>query len=227
MSRVVRKPLVVGAAGAVATLLVWLLAYRVDPTRAADGRLYRAFYRRDTPAVDAVASLFTLWFNLLPYAALAAGVCLHALARRGLRGAVTIVAILLGANLVTQALKHLTAAPRPWSLTADGHVVDPVSWPSGHVTAVTALAVCAVLCAPPVRQRLVALVGGAWAVAVAVGVVLLGWHMPSDALGAFGVVAAVAGTTIGALRAVEARRPAGAQRHEDLGPPRVAVREPV
>lgn len=210
----------------VAILLVWLLAYHVDATRVADGDLYGALRARGKPVPEVLGNLLAFWMSPLPYAAIVAGVCLHALSRRGMPGALAAAAILVGSNVVTQALKHLTAAPRPWSRTASGYVVDPISWPSGHTTAAVALTVCVVLAAPPGRRLLVGAIGAVYAFGVGAAVVVLGWHMLSDVVGAVAVVAAVAGVTVALLRSFEARRPAVRGPREDLGV-RVAAREPV
>ncbi len=203
-------PLLAAAGGLLAAPLVWLLAYHADVGRTVDGELYRRLGASDTRAVDAVGTVITLPFSEAAYVLVVAVVVLHAWTRRGSRGALASGTILIGANLVTQVLKHVTAVDRPWVRLADGHGIDAVSWPSGHATASAALLAAAVLAAPPARRRLVALLGAAYAAAVALAVVWMGWHAPSDVLGAWAVVAAVTGVTVAALRLSEARWPARA-----------------
>ena len=58
-----------------------------------------------------------------------------------------------------------------------------LSYPSGTVTAVAALAAGAVLVAPRMAKLAVALLGGAATASVCVAVVILRWHYPTDALG--------------------------------------------
>jgi len=64
------------------------------------------------------------------------------------------------------------------------------SFPSGHVTIVTA-SVIALLAVAPVTARLpVALVGASFVACVAGSVVAAGWHRPSDAIGGLGLALA-------------------------------------
>jgi membrane-associated phospholipid phosphatase len=58
-----------------------------------------------------------------------------------------------------------------------------LSYPSGTVTAVAALATAAFLVVPRFAKLLVAMAGGAVIVAVCAAVVALRWHYPTDALG--------------------------------------------
>ncbi len=81
------------------------------------------------------------------------------------------------------------------------------AWPSGHATAAMSLALAAVLVAPPRRRPLAAAGGGAFAVAVPFGVLVLGWHQPSDVLAGY-LVAGI--WTLAVLTALWAR-PAAAR----------------
>lgn len=58
-----------------------------------------------------------------------------------------------------------------------------LSYPSGTVTAVAALAAAAFLVVPRFAKPLVAVAGGVVVVAVCAAVVVLRWHYPTDALG--------------------------------------------
>lgn len=58
-----------------------------------------------------------------------------------------------------------------------------LSYPSGTVTAVAALAAAAFLVVPRVAKPVVAVAGGIIVVAVCAAVVVLRWHFPTDALG--------------------------------------------
>jgi membrane-associated phospholipid phosphatase len=97
--------------------------------------------------------------------------------------------IVLGADLTTALLKQALAAPR----------LDPVlgwaqvsgnAFPSGHTTAAFAMAVAWILFVPPRWRRPVAAVGLILASLVALGVVVLRHHFPSDVLGGLLVVSA-------------------------------------
>ncbi len=128
-----------------------------------------------------------------------------ALVRRRPRHAAAMGAIVVGANLTTQLLKPLLAAPRP--IGVSGLFIDAASWPSGHATAAMTLVLCAVLAAPGRRRPLVAALMAAFAIAVCYSFLALHWHYPSDVLGGFLVAAtwALAGAAV--LLWAEARWP--------------------
>jgi len=104
--------------------------------------------------------------------------------------AVAAAATVVGANVTTQALKH-------WLVRPDLLGLDSVnSFPSGHVTVVASLAAGALLVMPRRAQPTVAVLGVVATAVTAVATVALGWHRPSDVIGAVGVVtawAAIAG----------------------------------
>lgn len=91
--------------------------------------------------------------------------------------ALAIVGIVGAANLTTELLKPVLSGPIP----GGGPVI--LGFPSGHVTAVAALALCAVVAVRPgLLRALVGIVALALTVATAGAVVILGWHYPSDAV---------------------------------------------
>jgi len=102
------------------------------------------------------------------------------------RGArvVTGVALVLGAELVTQVLK--AGLVRPDAAASN-------SLPSGHVTFVAAMGVALVLVVPRALRPLAALAAVAATGVAGVTVILVGWHRPSDVVAALGVVAATTG----------------------------------
>jgi membrane-associated phospholipid phosphatase len=118
-----------------------------------------------------------------------------ALVRRRPRLALVVAAVPVASALSAEALKLLTAAPRGTD------VVEPASWPSGHVTAMTSLALCLILVAPPRLRPLAAALAWIGTVGIAYSVTITGAHMPSDALA--GVLLAGMWTALGvaALRA--------------------------
>jgi membrane-associated phospholipid phosphatase len=104
--------------------------------------------------------------------------------------AVAAAATVVGANVTTQALKHWLVRPDLLGLDAAN------SFPSGHVTVVASLAAGALLVMPRRAQPTVAVLGVVATAVTAVATVALGWHRPSDVIGAVGVVtawAAIAG----------------------------------
>jgi membrane-associated phospholipid phosphatase len=105
---------------------------------------------------------------------------------------------------MTQALKHALAQPRLVDWLGSNQVGD-ASWPSGHATAAMALALAGVLAARPGHRRAAVVAGAVFAGAVAVAVLALAWHFPSDVLGGFLVAAAWA---LGVLAGLEVLEPA-------------------
>lgn len=125
-----------------------------------------------------LASFVTGLIQPAPYVLLAAVPVIVSLWRRRPIVALAIVGIIVGANVTTELLKPLLGTQ-----LQGGGPVNPGSFPSGHVTAATALALCMVLAAPVGVRKFVALAGAAFVAAVGSSVVMLGWHYPSDAAG--------------------------------------------
>jgi membrane-associated phospholipid phosphatase len=82
-----------------------------------------------------------------------------------------------------------------------------LSYPSGTVTAVTALATAAFLVVPRFAKPLVAVAGGAIVVAVCAAVVVLRWHYPTDALGGVCVGAGAVFAVDGLLQSIRNQQP--------------------
>jgi len=82
-----------------------------------------------------------------------------------------------------------------------------LSYPSGTVTAVTALAAAAFLVVPRFAKPLVAVAGGALVVAVCAAVVVLRWHFPTDALGGVCVGAGAVFAVDGLLLSISNQQP--------------------
>jgi membrane-associated phospholipid phosphatase len=96
-------------------------------------------------------------------------------ARDWVRGVACAVAPMAAVLVVQEVAKPLV----------DRHLgaTGGASYPSGTVTAVTALATAAVLVAPRLLRAIAALVGGVVVAGTCVAVVVLRWHYPTDALG--------------------------------------------
>jgi len=97
--------------------------------------------------------------------------------------------IVLGADLTTALLKQALAAPRVDPVLGWAQVGDN-AFPSGHTTAAFAMAVAWTLFAPPRWRLPVAAASLILASLVALGVVVLRHHFPSDVLGGLLVVCA-------------------------------------
>jgi hypothetical protein len=84
-----------------------------------------------------------------------------------------------------EVLKHVL----PWRvLVPDDAMLDSGfqtnTYPSGHTTVVTSLALSLVLVSPSRWRPWLAIAGGCISATFATGVLFVGWHRPSDALGA-------------------------------------------
>ncbi|MBA2561001.1 MAG: phosphatase PAP2 family protein [Propionibacteriales bacterium] len=107
-----------------------------------------------------------------------------AVARRRRALAAGALAIVAGANLTTQGLKNVVLT-RP-----DYGYGSRNSFPSGHITVIASLVLAALLVMPRGARWLVQL-GGSLGVAVTgVGLVVAGWHRPSDVVAGLGVTLA-------------------------------------
>ena len=173
--------------------LIWIASFHLTSLRRADHELDLAFYDltyRYYPAhPNAAFSFLVSICDPWPYLLLGGLVIAFALARRQLHAAWAAGIVLIGANLTTLALKALVPEPHAAALLVGVPRVPYPRWPSGHTTAAMALAVSVVLVAPARLRLASAAAGGAFAALVAVGVLVLGSHQPSDVLGAFPVAA--------------------------------------
>lgn len=199
-------------AGACAGLLAldWFAAFHIGFFERADQSIYLQFGGLRTHAgLYSLAGRFVLLFEPNPYVYLVLAVLVIALLRGRPRIVLAVGAIILGANLTTELLKHLVAAPRAGSVFAGGVSWIPAhSWPSGHSTAVMSLVLASVLAVPARLRPAVAALGAALAVAVGYSLLARLVHYPSDVLGGFLVAAVWALGAVAALVAVERRRPA-------------------
>jgi membrane-associated phospholipid phosphatase len=208
-----RKALIGAAGGTGLLVLVWFFAYHVNIAERADRSILRGFAGLSRHRLDDVTSFIAHLCDPKPYVFLAAVPVVVALLRRRPRVAVTVGLIMLAANTTTQYLKPLLAAPRQ---PAFGLLKwDAGTWPSGHATAVMALALCMVIAASPRWRPYVGAAMAAFAIAVVYSFLELGWHFPSDVLGGF--LVATIWTLLGAaaLWTLEARRP---ERNRELSP---------
>ena len=121
----------------------------------------------------------------VPTVALAVAVLAGTAIARGRAGrAVGVVALVLGAQLVTQLLKAGLVRP---------DAAEDNSLPSGHVTLVASLGLALVLVVPRLLRPVAALAAVAVTGVAGVATMVAGWHRPSDVVAAVGVVVATAG----------------------------------
>ena len=111
-----------------------------------------------------------------------------ALLRDRPRAAVAAFVVVAGANVSAQLLKRALGAADPLGgETARRDVGDFLAgaFPSGHATAALSLGLALVLVSPTRLRRPAAAVAVAYGVGVGIATVALGWHFPSDVVGAF------------------------------------------
>jgi membrane-associated phospholipid phosphatase len=201
-----RRALYGAACGGGLLILTWVLAFHVGVFERADQSVYSGFGGLKRPHVDPVALWIAKLCDPQPYVYLTGIPVLIALLRRRPRLALTVAAIMVGANVTTQLLKPLLAEPRAASLFGGHAPVGPVSWPSGHATAAMSLALCFVLAAPGRLRPAAAALGAVFAVAVSYSFLTLGWHYPSDVFGGFLVAGTWTLLGVAALSAVYGKR---------------------
>ena len=174
--------LLVAGLCAVGLVLTWVFAELVPATHVRDAIALYDFTRLDRPFVEIPAN--ALLDLLEPPFFITWAIVLVVIALRQGRGRVALaVALVLGlAPLSAELLKPLVAHSH--AQIAPVYITD-ASWPSGHATAATTLALCAVLVAPPARRRFVGIVGLTLVAAVGCALLILAWHMPSDVLGGY------------------------------------------
>lgn len=144
------------------------LAYQGrDATRTRAGRRSERLLRSVT--VSSLAML-TLAFMLV------------SLARRRWRLALAVVVAIGGAIVTTELLKHIVFV-RPVYPGIGGF--DLNSYPSGHATIGTSLALALVMVSPQRWRWFAGIVAVFITAAFGFGVLVTGWHRPSDVLGAY------------------------------------------
>jgi membrane-associated phospholipid phosphatase len=182
---------------------LYLAAFVVPLTAHADQHVYDAFFSLQTDRTGTYAGYVAAFFDRAPYGLAVLALTVAALALGERRKAVAVVAVCAGANVTTQVLKLVTAAPREplW--------MQQASWPSGHLTAAASLALCVVLVAPP-RLRIYAAGASALGVlATAYSILIIGSHHPSDVVGGMLMAAAWTAAGVAGLDAAERRWPSG------------------
>lgn len=133
------------------------------------------------------------YVSIAAVAIVAAGAVALALMRGEVRLAVAALAVIGGANLTTQLLKHAVLERAEYA----GGIVAHNSLPSGHTTVIAA-ALGALCLVSPTWLRPVVLTAGSFAVVLTgASTVVAGWHRPADVLAA--VMVCLAWTAVAAL----------------------------
>ncbi len=114
--------------------------------------------------------------------------------RRRIDLAIGAALLVLGANITTRLLKMRLDRPE-----LDGFPA-PNSFPSGHTTAAASVAFAMVLVLPHAIRGMVALIGAAYVMVIAVATVWAEWHRPSDTIAALLVALAWGALVVTVLR---------------------------
>ncbi|MGO9499640.1 MAG: phosphatase PAP2 family protein [Solirubrobacteraceae bacterium] len=198
-----------GAAGCV-TLLVatWFAAFHVGMFRSADLTTFLGFVELHRHGVVRVFTDMFVWLcDPHHYVVWAPLVVVIALVRGRPRVALGIAAILLGANLTTEFLKHVLPEPRFAGVLGGWLPVPTTAWPSGHSTAAMSAVLGLILASPSRLRPLVAALGAAFAVAVGYSLVATADHFPADVFGGYLVATTWTLVIVAALSAAERRWP--------------------
>jgi membrane-associated phospholipid phosphatase len=200
----VATPLALAAFCLAALALVWVLAELVPAIHLKDAALLRHFVMLDSGRVDTVAAILPMLLNPVLFTIWGVGLVLVAVARERPRVAIAVGLILALAPLSSELLKPLMAHSH---VRAGWVLIGPASYPSGHSTAATILALSAVLVASPRLRPLVSAFAAAFALAVGVALLIRAWHMPSDVLGGYLMAMLWAALAVAGVRFSEQRWP--------------------
>lgn len=169
---------------AIALVALWWVFIRTDLGRFLDDLVKHS---NDVTDPDVIGRRYSS-LQLITTASLAIGctglLVVGVLRRRPLLGVAT--ALVAGLSAVTtEFLKH-GVIKRPVDLP-DGAGFTDNTFPSGHATVSTALALAALMVTPRRWRLPVAITGSLWVVFQGTGVVLTGWHRPSDVFAGYAV----------------------------------------
>ena len=185
----------------------WFATFHLGFFQHADQAIFRQFGDLEGHgSITWISNHFVLAFEPNPYVYLVLVPLVVAMLRRRPRVVLAIGVIILGANVTTEVLKHVVAAPRPGPLPG-GPPVPSTSWPSGHSTAVMSLVLASVLAEPARLRPAAAALGAVLSIAVGYSLLAAGVHYPSDVLGGFLIAAMWTLVVVAALQAAERRRP--------------------
>lgn len=183
---------------AVATAVTFLIAIRTAEGQRLDDAARGRLSPFESPGAYSATERLLDTISVSSLALFGLGIMAVAIVRGRPRLAVGAGAVVLGANLTTQFLKHWLDRP---DLVND-FSPETGAFPSGHVTVAMSLAMALALVAPPAVRWLAAVAGCAYASLVGVAVLALDWHRPSEAVSGYlvsvGWAAAVAAVIVAA-----------------------------
>ncbi len=184
--------------------LTWVVADLVPAGQVKDSVALHHFVLLGRPLVDLLANDLLRLLDPALFVCWGAALVVVALVRKQPRLALAVLGVLALAPVTSDTLKPLLAHPH---VQIGATYISAASWPSGHSAAALALALSAVLVAPARLRLLVAVLGGAFTVAVGCSLLILAWHMPSDVVGGYLVAALWMALALAGLGAAERRWP--------------------
>jgi membrane-associated phospholipid phosphatase len=209
----VAPPLLLAALCIAGLAAVWAVAAHVHVVRLADARILHDFTSIEGPRINSTADRLLYLLNPAQFTIWAIALVLFALARGRPRIALAIALVLTLAPYSAELLKPLLAVPH--LSVGEDRPIGAASWPSGHSTAATVLALSAVFVVPP-RWRPIALtLAGVFMLVVGVALLIRAWHMPSDVLGGYLLGILWAALAVAGVRGSERRWPSRASRRGD------------
>ncbi len=206
----VRAPLLLAAACVLGLALVWGVAAHVHAVRVADARLLHDFTLIEGGRINSAAQTLLSLLNAGQFVIWALALVLFALARERPRLALAIVFVVTLGPFTAELLKPLLAVSHV-SIGED-RPIGAASWPSGHATAATVLALSAVLVVPSRWRSLALALAVVFLLAVGAALLIRAWHMPSDVLGGYLLGTFWTALALAAVRASERRWPSRAAR---------------
>jgi membrane-associated phospholipid phosphatase len=196
---------VVAGAHAAALVAVWRFFVRTERGQLVD-TIALAGNRIGRDRVDDLADTVLNAVSVASVLVAVAVIAVIALARGRVLLTLAVVGFVAAANVTTQLLKNGLYRPE--------FGVDPErasagnSFPSGHTTIAVSVAIALVLVLPPRVRGVAAVAGAVYAAVAGVATMSLGWHRPSDVIGAVLVTggwAALAGLLLVVVQGHRAR----------------------
>ena len=204
--RATRGALLGASAGCAAgfALVTWA-AYETAAGRDVDVALLEPAVAVHGGLVEVAAEGFADLLAPIPFAVLLLALLLTGLRLGRRREATAAGALVVLSVIASQILKATLSEPRPWG-RFDGAFVHVEALPSGHATAAMALALGALVVAPPAARRAVAAAGALLVIAESFSVMSLGWHFASDVLCGWLLAAGWAALVLAAVGVAPASR---------------------
>jgi membrane-associated phospholipid phosphatase len=200
-------PLITAAACALGLVVVGLLALVSHAGHERDSAILYGFSLLWRDSTDEPLRFIARIPDPIPYAILGC-VCVGVgLVRRRYWRAGAVAVLLVATGATTHIAKHALSTPRVSQWLGPWGQVGNATFPSGHATAAMTLALCAVLVSPPAQRAVVALFGGAFAIAVGYATIALTWHYPSDVVAGYLVAGLWVSLAIAVLQRVEHAEP--------------------